>query len=184
MNRQNAAIRSMYFLSFITHIAYWRTKSSCVNRQCAGKRKKNLRNKIWILKTQQNWTASPNGARRIIASIYWCRNTYFHFWEHSFYLSICIFTPSSLHLPYYLHLHLPPHPHLPPHLYLPPISISLTISIFLAISVSIHYTSKQGIQKGGKQFAAFCLFMGTLPKNCALIGGNGNTLKLKTSTKL
>jgi hypothetical protein len=26
--------------------------------------------------------------------------------------------------------------------------------------------------------------MGTLPKDCALLGGNGNTLKLKTTAKL
>jgi hypothetical protein len=40
------------------------------------------------------------------------------------------------------------------------------------------------IQYRGEQFAAFFLFMGTSPKDCALLGGNGNTLKLKTTTKL
>jgi hypothetical protein len=33
---------------------------------------------------------------------------------------------------------------------------------------------RQVIQKGGKQFAAFSLFMGTLPKICALLGEDGN----------
>ncbi len=40
------------------------------------------------------------------------------------------------------------------------------------------------IQNGGEQFAAICLFMGTSPKNCGLLGGNRNTLKLKTTAKL
>jgi hypothetical protein len=35
-----------------------------------------------------------------------------------------------------------------------------------------------------EQFAAFCLFMGTPPKNCGLLGENGNTLKIKTTAKL
>jgi hypothetical protein len=65
------------------------------------------------------------------------------------------------------------------------ISISLAISIFLVISISLHYTeNKKIIQNGGKQFAVFRLFMGTSPKNCALLGGNGNTLKLETTAKL
>jgi hypothetical protein len=42
--------------------------------------------------------------------------------------------------------------------------------------------SKQ-IQNGGEQFAAFFLFMGTSPIDSALLGGNGNTLKLKTTAK-
>jgi hypothetical protein len=40
------------------------------------------------------------------------------------------------------------------------------------------------IQNGGEQFAAFFLFMGTSPKDYALLGGNGNTLKLKTTAKI
>jgi hypothetical protein len=32
-------------------------------------------------------------------------------------------------------------------------------------------------------FAASCLFMDTSPKNCALLGGNGNTLKLRMAAK-
>ncbi len=40
------------------------------------------------------------------------------------------------------------------------------------------------IQNGGEQFAVFCLFMGTSPKKYGLLGGNGNTLKLKTTAKL
>ncbi len=32
--------------------------------------------------------------------------------------------------------------------------------------------------------AACCLFMGTLPINFGLLGGNGNTLKLEMTTKL
>ncbi len=34
-----------------------------------------------------------------------------------------------------------------------------------------------------EQFAAFFLFMGTSPKDCALLGGNGNTLKSKLDGK-
>ncbi len=40
------------------------------------------------------------------------------------------------------------------------------------------------IQNGCEQFAAFCVFMGTSPKDCALLSGNGNTLKLETTSKL
>jgi hypothetical protein len=47
----------------------------------------------------------------------------------------------------------------------------------------LHKETKN-IFNGGKQYAAFYLFMGTSPKNCGLLGGNGNTLKLKTTTKL
>jgi hypothetical protein len=43
---------------------------------------------------------------------------------------------------------------------------------------------RKPIQNGGKQFAAFFLFMETSPKYCAVLGGNGNTLKLKTTAKL
>jgi hypothetical protein len=39
------------------------------------------------------------------------------------------------------------------------------------------------IQNGCEQFAAFCLFMETSPKDCALLSGNGNTLKLEMTTK-
>ncbi len=46
-NRQNAAIRSMFFFSsFIMRIAYWRRESVRVLRQCAANWKKNPRNKI------------------------------------------------------------------------------------------------------------------------------------------
>ena len=37
-------------------------------------------------------------------------------------------------------------------------------------------------QNRGKQFAAFCLFMVTLRKNCALLSGNGKPLKLEMTT--
>jgi hypothetical protein len=48
-------------------------------------------------------------------------------------------------------------------------------SLILQIPLSLH-----------EQFAAFCLFMGTLPKKLALLGANGNTctLKLETTPKL
>jgi hypothetical protein len=49
-------------------------------------------------------------------------------------------------------------------------------------SLDIDFLNK--IQNGGEQFAAFCLFMGTSPKNCGLLGGKGNTLKLKVTAKL
>jgi hypothetical protein len=49
---------------------------------------------------------------------------------------------------------------------------------------SITQKKTKNIQNGGEQFAAFCLFIGTSPKNCGLLGGNGNTLKLKTTAKL
>jgi hypothetical protein len=39
-------------------------------------------------------------------------------------------------------------------------------------------------KKNMRQAAAFCLFMGTLPINFGLLGGNGNTLKLEIITKL
>jgi hypothetical protein len=31
-------------------------------------------------------------------------------------------------------------------------------------------------QNGGDQFATFCILMGALPKDCALLGGNTNTV--------
>ncbi len=43
------------------------------------------------------------------------------------------------------------------------------------------------IQNRDEQFAAFFLFVGTSPKDCTLLGrngNNGNTLKLKTTAKL
>jgi hypothetical protein len=46
-------------------------------------------------------------------------------------------------------------------------------------SVDLDFLNK--IQNGGEQFAAFCLFMGTTPKNYGVLGGFGNTLKLKTT---
>jgi hypothetical protein len=49
-------------------------------------------------------------------------------------------------------------------------------------SLDVDFLNK--IQNGGKLFAAFCLFMGISPKNCGLLGGKGNTLKLKKTTKL
>jgi hypothetical protein len=49
-------------------------------------------------------------------------------------------------------------------------------------SLALEFINK--IQNGGEQIAAFCLFLGTSPKNCGLLGGNGNTLKLKTTAKL
>jgi hypothetical protein len=55
-----------FFSSFIMRIAYWRTKSFCVLRQCRVNRKKSPRNTIWKLKTLQNWTALPNGATCIL----------------------------------------------------------------------------------------------------------------------
>ncbi len=48
-NRRNATIRSMFFSFFIMRIAYWRTESVCVLRQCAANCKKSPRNKIWKL---------------------------------------------------------------------------------------------------------------------------------------
>ncbi len=48
-------------------------------------------------------------------------------------------------------------------------------------SLDVDFLNK--IQNRGEQFAAFCLFIGTSPKNCGLLGGNGNTLKSKTTAK-
>ncbi len=39
-------------------------------------------------------------------------------------------------------------------------------------------------KKNMRRAAAFCLFMGTSPINIGLLGGNGNTLKSKTTAKL
>jgi hypothetical protein len=49
-------------------------------------------------------------------------------------------------------------------------------------SVDLDFLNK--IQNGGEQFAAFGLFMGASPKNYGVLGGNGNTLKSKTTAKL
>jgi hypothetical protein len=46
------------------------------------------------------------------------------------------------------------------------------------------FTDNKKIQNGSEHFAAFCLFRVTLLINCALLGGNGNTLKLEMTTKL
>ena len=52
-------------------IAYWRSESVRVLRQCAANCKKSLRNTNWQLKTLQYCCALPNGARGIVASINW-----------------------------------------------------------------------------------------------------------------
>jgi hypothetical protein len=61
------------------------------------------------------------------------------------------------------------------------ISISLAISFFLSISVLMHYTgNKSNNSKGGRKICCVLPIygiMGTLSKNCALLGGKGNTLK-------
>ncbi len=61
--RRNATIRSMFFSSFLMRIAYWRTESVCVLRQCAANYKKSPRNTNWKLKTLQFCCALPTGAR-------------------------------------------------------------------------------------------------------------------------
>ncbi len=68
-NRRKATIRSMFFSSFIMRIAYWRTETVCVLRQCAANCKKSPRNTNWKLKTLQYCCALPTGARCISASI-------------------------------------------------------------------------------------------------------------------
>jgi hypothetical protein len=90
--------------------------------------------------TQQIRTASPIGARCIVASIYWRRNNLLSF---SFYLSVSVLSAisvfQSLHLPPHLHLHLPRHLHLLPYLHLP------RHLYLLATSISLHYAEKHKI---------------------------------------
>jgi hypothetical protein len=50
------------------------------------------------------------------------------------------------------------------------------------ISISLQHTESKF--KSFKNLLRFFLFMGTLVKDCALLGGNGNTLKIKTTAKL
>ncbi len=71
-NRQSAALGSMiFFLLYNAHcLLTHRIILYCVLRQCGVDRKKSPRNTIWKLKTLQNWTAMPNGATCIVASIY------------------------------------------------------------------------------------------------------------------
>jgi hypothetical protein len=80
--------------------------------------------------TQQIRTASPIGARCIVASIYWRRNNLLSF---SFYISVSVLSAISVSQS----LHLLPHIHLPRHLHL------------LATSISLHYTEKHKIFKTG-----------------------------------
>ncbi len=115
-NRWNAAIRSMFFFSFITRFAYWRTESSCVIRRCAANR-----NKIWKLKTLQIWTPLPTDATGIVASIYWR-------------------------------------------------GAGIPILTLQQISWTL--------------FAAFCLFVRTLPIDFALLGRKRKYIKSKTTAKL
>ncbi len=65
-SRQSAALRSIVF--FLFRIAYWRTESYCVLRQCGVNRKKSLRNTILKLKTLQNWIALPKNTTCIISA--------------------------------------------------------------------------------------------------------------------
>jgi hypothetical protein len=51
------------------------------------------------------------------------------------------------------------------------------------ISISFHYTENKFKSKANNLLRLF-LFMGTLPKDCALLGGKGNILKIKTTAKL
>ncbi len=62
LNRRNAAIRSMFFFSFLTRTAYWLTESSCVIRRCAAK-------KIWEIKFG-NYRRCKFGPHFLLASIY------------------------------------------------------------------------------------------------------------------
>ncbi len=65
----------MVFFFFIMRIAYWRTESYCVLRQCGVNRKKSPRNTIWKLKTLQNCTALPNDADNNVLSLVFPRCT-------------------------------------------------------------------------------------------------------------
>ena len=52
-SRQNTAIEIYVFFSFIMRIAYWRTESVYILRQCAANCKKSPQNTNWKLKTLQ-----------------------------------------------------------------------------------------------------------------------------------
>jgi hypothetical protein len=120
--------------------------------------------------TQQIWTVFPVGARCIVASIYWRRNNLLSF----FLLSLCLHSLS------HLSISASPSPSPSPSPFTSPSPSSSPRYLHLP---PLHRETKN-IYNGGKQYAAFCLFMGTSPKKCGLLGGNGNTLKLKTTTKL
>ncbi len=84
-----------------------------------GEQKKICEIKIWKLFMQQIRTVSPIGARCIVASYEWHRNTHLLFFCRFLYLSIFI-------------SQLSPSPHL---------HISLRISIYLPISISLPLAS-------------------------------------------
>ncbi len=122
-----------------------------------------------------NWTVSytTNSDCLAILSFYILAQEYLSlFFCTFFYLFISI--PSaisvcaSLHLSPHLHLHRHRHLHLPHHFCLPP------------------YCSKQKVFKKGKQskqFAACHLMIEKSSNNFALLVGNKNTWKLKTTAK-
>jgi hypothetical protein len=101
------------------------------------------------------------------------------FFRFSFYLSVSILSAisvsQSLHLP--PHLDLPCHLDIPRHLHLHLLTLSIS-------NLPPLHRKTLNFYNRGEHFAAFCLFMGTSPKNCGLLGGNGNKLKLKTTAKL
>jgi hypothetical protein len=72
-NGRNAAIRSM-----IMRIAYWRSESVRVLRQCAANCKKTPPNTNWKLKTLQIWTPLPIDAKmhRCVNILAQCRYTH------------------------------------------------------------------------------------------------------------
>jgi hypothetical protein len=76
-----------------------------------------------------------------------------------------------------------PSPSLSPFLSSIFISFSLAISFFLAISISLYYTENKTVRNRVVQYAAFCLFMGTLPK-IVLYFAEPEKEKSKTTAKL
>jgi hypothetical protein len=53
------------------------------------------------------------------------------------------------------------------------------------LSLSLHYKETKNYSKRGRTICCVLPIPGdTSPKNSVLLGGNGNTLKLKTTAKL
>jgi hypothetical protein len=130
---------------------------------------KNVQNLNWVLKkTLQIRNTLPIDAGCIVVSIYWSRNAYIYF--------LCVHSSLSLYFHFLIYLRLP----------LISISIALTISVFLPFLIFISLrVSKQTkiIPIAGAQRTICCDRL-LIRENSLFLGGTGENIELKTTSKL
>ncbi len=55
-----------------------------------------------------------------------------------------------------------------------------SLTVVIEVCLLFNFATSRN---GGQHFSTFCLFMGALPQNSVLLGGNTNTFELKTKAK-